>query len=101
MPEDLSLDQILELLERYRVRATYGAVAGYLRQTPMFLMNGIARAPKYSWVVSKETSEPTGYTPDQIHPDLRQNKMVLVDETDLRQWLQRKAEQAARKAGGG
>lgn len=96
MPEDLSLDQLVEMLERYRVRATYGAVAGYLRQTPMFLMSGIARSQRYSWIVSKETSQPTGYTPDQIHPALGTNNMVLGDEADLRRWLGRKRDQAAR-----
>jgi hypothetical protein len=96
MPQELSLDQLVEILERYRVRATYGAVSGYLGQNATFLMNGIERAPKYSWIVNKATSEPTGYSVDEIHPDLRRNNMVLGDVTELRQWLRRKADQAAR-----
>ena len=97
MPDKLSLEQVVDVLNRYHVRATYGAVAACLGHTPMFLMTGIERAPRYSWVVNQDNYKPTGYTPEQTHPELEKNKLVLRNESELRDWLQRKATQEARR----
>jgi hypothetical protein len=70
MIDDLSLDEIVELLDRHRQRATYGVVADYLGRPPAFLMSGIERAPRYSWVVNRKTLCPTGYAGAETHGDL-------------------------------
>jgi hypothetical protein len=99
MPEDLSIEEIVDVLDRYRVRATYGAVAAYVGKPATFLMTNLERAPRYSWIVNQETLQPTGYDTSQKHPDLEQNRMVLRSDRKLRDWLQRKAAQAARAKG--
>lgn len=66
-----NLDNILERLERHRQPATYGAVAGVVGSSPRSVMSGRIRNHRNSWVVSKETQEPTGYQPHEVDPDVR------------------------------
>lgn len=91
MPEDLSLEALIDVLERHCVRATYGAVGAYVNEPATFLMNDLPRTPRYSWIVNQQTLEPTGYSETEKHPRLRQTKMVLRNERQLREWLERKA----------
>ena len=94
----LSLEEIVHLLDKYRVRATYGAVATYLGRPATFLMSNLEREPRYSWIVNQDTLLPTGYDDGQKHKDLQLNKMVLKDERHLREWLARKTALAAKPA---
>jgi hypothetical protein len=82
-----TIDNILDALNAQRQRATYGAVAAVLNQSPRDLMRGRERGPRCSWVVSKETGMPTGYKPDQIHPDLEHRAEILSTRADLERWL--------------
>jgi hypothetical protein len=95
-PADLSFEEIVDALDRHHTRATYGAVAAYLRQPPALMKKGIAPSPRYSWLVSPGTAQPTGYDPSQVHADLERTNFVLETDTELRRWLQGKAAQAAR-----
>lgn len=90
-----TLDAIVDLLDRHRQRATYGAVAGLLDRPATFLMSGLARAPRYSWIVNQKTLRPTGYAPDEIHPALEERRFVLLTPEELRSWIDRKARQAS------
>jgi len=54
-PRTLTLDDILDVLERHHQRATFGAVAGTLERDPRSLFNLYVRTPKTAWVVSKTT----------------------------------------------
>ena len=92
-----TLDQILDALNEYRVRATYGAVGRLVDQPASFLMNDLPRTPRNSWIVNKETHEPTGYSDDQKHPDLRMHSMVLEKAAALQDWLDRKAAKSVAK----
>ena len=92
-----TLDQILDALNEYRVRATYGAVGKLVHQPASFLMNDLPRTPRHSWIVNKETHEPTGYSDEQKHPDLRMHSMVLEKSAALQDWLARKAAKSAAK----
>ena len=87
MPAD-SLDQILDALHRARQRATYGAVASVLGAAPRTLMKSRDRDQRHSWVVSQKTKVPTGYTADQLHPDLMLNDRVIESREDMSAWLQ-------------
>lgn len=87
MPAD-SLDQILDALHRARQRATYGAVASVLGAAPRTLMKSRDRDQRHSWVVSQKTRVPTGYTADQLHPDLMLNDRVIESREDMSAWLQ-------------
>ncbi len=86
-----TLDNLLERLERHRQPATYGAVAGVVGSHPRSVMSGRTRNERNSWVVSKETLQPSGYQPHEMHPDLQAAVAavgVLSTPEALRAWLE-------------
>ena len=83
-----TLDSILEQLDAFHQRATYGAVAALVDTSPRSLMSGRDREPRSSWIVRRETGQPTGYAEDQIHPSLEERGTVLATPDALRQWLE-------------
>ena len=85
---DLTMDQILDALDRSHQRATYGAVAALLGKAPRTLMQGRSRDQRHSWVVRRQSGEPTGYEPTQMHPSLRERDRVLDTKEGLAEWLQ-------------
>ena len=85
---DLTMDQILDALDRSHQRATYGAVAALLGKSPRTLMEGRERDQRHSWVVSRASGEPTGYVPTLLHPALRERGEVLGSKDALVRWLQ-------------
>jgi hypothetical protein len=82
-----TLDDILDQLNAYHQRATYGAVAGVVNSSPRSLMSGRDRDQRSSWVVSRESGEPTGYSEEQKHPALTERERVLSSPEELRVWL--------------
>src|SRR5262245_47231094 len=78
-----NLDSILERLERYHQRATFGAVAGLLGHEPLTLFDGYPRTPRTSWVVNKDTGRPTGQDWAALHPDLLRNPHIISSSTEL------------------
>lgn len=83
-----SLDSILDMLDQFHQRATYGAVAAMVDTSPRSLMTGRDRNPRSSWVVSRQSGQPTGYTEEQIHGDLTERATVLSTPEALRAWLE-------------
>ena len=83
-----SIDSIVEQLDRFRQRATYGAVAGVLKLSPRNLMSGRSRNQRDSWIVSRNDGMPTGYEPDQVHPEIKSREQVLSSAEDLATWLE-------------
>ena len=88
----VSLHLILDCLNRERVRCTYGAVAD--------VIGGVARGvsqrletkdPRNSWIVNKDTGEPTGYLDSQKHPALHHTAQVITTGEELRDLLKRYA----------
>ena len=86
MPAD-RLDQILDALQHARQRATYGAVASVLAAAPRTLMKNRDRDQRHSWVVSRKSGLPTGYEPNELHPDLLLNDRVIESPDDMCAWL--------------
>ena len=84
---DDTLDQILDALDRARQRATYGAVAAVLGMAPRTLMSGRERDRRHSWVVSRKSGQPTGYEPEQLHPELTRIAEVIETRAELETWL--------------
>ncbi|HEX6573515.1 MAG TPA: hypothetical protein VF042_00975 [Gemmatimonadaceae bacterium] len=82
-----TLDSILTELNRHHQRATYAAVAGLLGSSPRSLMSGRDRNPESSWVVRRETGQPTGYDADQKHRALTEQERVIESPEELRVWL--------------
>lgn len=84
-----SIDSIVDQLDRFRQRATYGAVAAVLNRPPRNLMAGRSRGQKDSWIVSQKTGLPTGYEPDQVDPGVASRDAILASKEELAQWLER------------
>ena len=82
-----TIDSILEQLDRFHQRATYGAVAGVVDSSPRSLMLGRERDPRSSWIVSRQNGLPTGYTPEQTHSEITARDRVLSTPEELRSWL--------------
>ena len=75
---DPRLAEILRCLNDIKIRATYG---------PVGELTGIDRRDvgqqlgdrriEASWVVNASTEMPTGYAPDQLHPDLTSSAEII------------------------
>ena len=83
-----SIDSIVEQLDRFRQRATYSAVAAVLNRSPRNLMSGRTRSPRDSWIVSNKDGLPTGYEPDQMHPEIKSRESILRSGEELESWLE-------------
>lgn len=86
MPNE-KMDEILDTLDQARQRATYGAVAAIVGSSPRTLMAGRERDRRHSWVVSRKSGQPTGYEPDQMHPELMRSERVIETREELERWL--------------
>jgi hypothetical protein len=82
-----TIDSILDVLDQFHQRATYGAVAGVVDTSPRSLMVGRDRDPHSSWIVSRQSGVPTGYKPEQMHPHLTARERILGSPEELRVWL--------------
>jgi hypothetical protein len=82
-----TIDSIAELLNQFKQRATYGAIAQVLNRGPRNLMQGRSRSLRDSWIVSSGDGMPTGYQSDQIHPDIKSRETILRTRDQLEAWL--------------
>jgi hypothetical protein len=82
-----TIDSILEQLDRFHQRVTYGAVASVVNASPRSLMSGRPRNSQSSWIVSRKDGQPSGYHPDQKHPELESRDQILRTADELRSWL--------------
>ena len=89
----MSLHLILDCLNHERIRCTYGAVADVIGGIARGVSQQLeAKDPRNSWIVSKETGEPTGYADHQKHPDLHRDPHIITTGEELRTLLRRCAE---------
>ncbi len=82
-----TIDSIVDQLDRFHQRATYGAVASVVNRAPRNLMDKRTRGPRDSWVVSRQTGMPSGYAPEQIHAEIKARETVLSTGEELEAWL--------------
>ena len=81
----MTLDQILDCLDRKRIRATYAAVGAVIGRPPQSVGTALGnRTKRASWVVNARTGEPTGYGPGQKHPDLHRTSRIIRTGDELR-----------------
>jgi hypothetical protein len=83
-----SLEQIVDRLNEFHQRATYGAVAALVDRTPRNVMQGKKRMWRYSWVVAQADGQPSEYHDLQKHPKLRDRDHILESPDELAAWLQ-------------
>ena len=81
----VTLEEILQFLSHAKVRATYGAVAEVLGLSPRSMDERRfgSHRPEASWIVSAENGLPTGYSPDEWHPDLLSRSEIIASGTAL------------------
>jgi hypothetical protein len=84
-----TLEEVIDVLHREGIRATYGAVAGVVGGTAIGLMVGRPMDPRHSWVVAAGNDLPTGYNESQMDPLLRQSPVVLDTANRLLELLDR------------
>ena len=82
-----TLDPIVQLLNQYHQRATYGAVAGLIGGAPRAVMQGRKRNWVNSWVVNQDTGLPTEYPIPMIHPAIEERDETLATPEELDAWL--------------
>jgi len=82
-----SVRSIVELLDRFHQRATYGAVAELAGKTPRSVMQGLPRNWRHSWIVNKDTGEPSEYHLLQKHRELKERDEILDTADALAVWL--------------
>ena len=82
-----TIDSIVDQLDRFRQRATYGAVAALVNRSPRNLMDKRSRSQRDSWVVSRQSGMPTGYEPEQLHPEITSRETILSTREALESWL--------------
>ena len=88
----VSLHLILDCLNRERIRCTYGAVAAVIGGAARGVGQRLeAKDPRNSWIVSKDTGEPTGYLYSQKHADLHRTAHVITTGEELHELLKRRA----------
>jgi hypothetical protein len=100
-----TLDEVIDMLDKYQQRASYGAVAKNVDRGggANGLMQGRPPSRHDSWVVAKNTNSkrgarrgwPTGYADSDIHPacfkEVRSSPNIFIDDPDdLRLWLDQK-----------
>jgi len=86
----VTLDQVLDILQHHRQRATFGAVAEVLGREPRNLFDGYPRTPRTAWVVSKGTGQPTGYKQSELPPGFFTNAHVITNKEELIRWIEQK-----------
>lgn len=79
-----TLAEVIAFLDRERIRATYGAVAGMLGVTPHSIERLGHRSTRVSWIVNAATHQPVGFRPDELAPDLATNPIVIRTTGELR-----------------
>ena len=84
-----TVDQVLDCLNRERIRATYravGEVLGIPAQSVGGALGG-RRTKRASWVVNAKTGEPTGYAAAERHPELHRTDQIVRTGKELSQLL--------------
>jgi len=74
-----TLDDVMRFLNGAQVRATRQAVAQLLGVPPEALAARLgAPRPEASWIVTAENGLPTGYTQNEMHPELVRSSEIIT-----------------------
>ena len=81
----MTVDQILDCLERKRIRATYGAVGAVIGRPARSVGAAIgSRTRRASLLVRARDGDSTGYDPRRKHPDLYRTRHIIKTGDELR-----------------
>ncbi len=82
--------EIIEFLNEKKIRCTYEALADCLDGVEAWNVAGKylgEKRPEVSWVVNKGKNLPTGFSENQMHPDLQKNSHVIRDAKELEAYV--------------
>ena len=80
----MSIEEILAYLNAARVRCTYGAVGKVIGCHPISVGRLLGeRCKEASWVVNARTEQPTGYTSNRKHPQLKEKDHIIMCGAEL------------------
>jgi alkylated DNA nucleotide flippase Atl1 len=80
---------LVAALAKHSQKATYTAVAGVVGLPARTVMNALLKDPQGEWVVAKVSHQPTGYTTNQLHPQLKANSSVISSAVVLASWWEK------------
>lgn len=82
---DEEMDDILDYLNKARVRCTYGAVGEVLGRPARSVDHRLLGRPRprTSWVVRKRDGEPTGHRPEEKHRELYRFDYIIPNGKEL------------------
>lgn len=90
MENEVVLINIIEVLNKYKIRATYSAVAQAIGCASRAVGAQLGeREPSKSWIVGSRTGLPIGYSPSQCHPELRSKMTIIRSGDKLKELLRR------------
>ena len=79
-----TLDEVLDCLNHKRIRATYEAVGEVIGRNHRRLGDLLgAHSWRTSWVVLKRDGQPSGFSPEDKHPDLMNSPHVISTGAEL------------------
>ena len=92
----MTIERILDCLNRERIRATYRAVGDVIGIPAIGVGAALGkRSQRASWVVNARTRKPTGYNDQQKHPDLRRTSRIITTGDELRDFCAKGHERRA------
>ncbi len=83
------LAQLIAALAKHSQYATYTAVAGVVGLPSRTVMHALIKHPQGSWVVAKTSHQPTGYSTNQLRPQLKSNSLVIASTAVLASWWEK------------
>ncbi|MDD1607359.1 MAG: hypothetical protein LUO95_03210 [Methylococcaceae bacterium] len=83
------LAQLVAALAKHSQKATYTAVAGVVGLPARTVMNALLKDPQGEWVVAKASHQPTGYSTNQLRPQLKTNSSVISSAAVLASWWEK------------
>ena len=83
----ISLDELVDCLEKHGRRATYGAVGEIVGMPARSVMHGRPKTAKNSWVVAKRDGKPSGYDFEQLDPRLASSPHPFSTSQEVLTWI--------------
>jgi len=83
----MNIEHLIDQLNKYGQRATYGAVGGLVGLPARSVMHGKPKTIRTSWEVAKKNWKPSGFDIDQQDPRLTLSPAPLSTPEALVSWL--------------
>ena len=89
---ELLIPEITAILEKKKVKATYGALADMLGARAEYVISSFSKSRNNRWIVNAKTGLATGYADEFLDDDYRAKPIQLSDEDALLAFLSEQRE---------